>query len=369
MRKRTILINLLNFRSSNLAGAGVFARNVLQHWLRTQHTVNEFIILHSWSIDVNETFGIERRWYSKAIVKDITGFLPRIAFEQLVVPFYLRGVDLYFSPTPVLPVWSRFFGKTRLVITIHDMIPFFIPQKYPAMRRAYVKWISIAGARRAHRVITVSECSRKDIAKIAGVSPDKVSVVYNFFHGSAEVSTTAEKFFLCIATVEPGKNVENTLKGFKRFVDRFDPAYKFYWAGGIGWIYSQEQLDRLVEENGLKGKFEFLGFISEDQKADLLRRCTAMVYLSLYEGFGLPLLESMRFGKPVVTSDVSSLPEVAGEAGVLCDPADIEGIAAGMNEIISNKEKYTLHISAQLKKFDKEIQLKKFVTIVDEQPG
>jgi glycosyltransferase involved in cell wall biosynthesis len=357
LKKKTILINLLNFRSSNLAGAGVFARNLLKHWLQTEHSKNDFIILHSSSIDVNETFGIERSWYSKAIVKDITGFIPRIAFEQFLLPFYLRGIN----------VLSGFFGKTRLVITIHDIIPFFIPQKYPGVRRIYVKWISIAGARRAHRVITVSECSRKDIAEIANVSREKVSVVYNFFHGSPEVSKVSEKFFLCIATVEPGKNVENTLKSFKKFIDRFDSDYKFYWAGGVGWIYTKEQLNALVEENGLKGKFEFLGFISEEQKTDLLRRCAAVVYLSLYEGFGLPLLEGMRFGKPILTSNVSSLPEVVGEAGVLCEPADIDGTAAGMNEIVSNRDKYTPRIAVQLTKFDKQIQLEKFLSIVDEQ--
>ncbi len=372
MKRTTVYINLLNFRSSELAGAGVFAKKLLQRWLEHEHTAAhavDFIILHYAKVSLHDTFGILHQWYKRAIPRNISGLVTRIAYEQTILPFHLKNVDLYFSPTPVLPLLARVVSRAKLVITIHDMIPFFLPKKYPFLRRTYVKWMSVSGAKLAHRVITVSNNSRTDICRIANISPAKVAVVYNFFqHTHPHVNGhQPEQCFLCIATVEPGKNVENTLLGFAQFLRNHNSSYKLYWAGGFGWGgYSRSEVERLVLQCGLKEQVFFLGYVSESEKIDLLKRCEATVYLSLYEGFGLPLLESMTFYKPALTSNLSSLPEVVGLAGVLCNPNDPADISAGMAELVRNIEKYRRQIPSQLEKFTEKAQMKRFFDTIND---
>lgn len=371
MPETKVYINLLNFRSRELAGAGVFAKSILIRWLeheRASPNPISFTILHHLEISLLDTFGIQTHWYKKVISRNISGLLTRIAYEQFIVPFHLKGVDLYFSPTPVLPFLARLVSKAKLVITIHDMIPFYFPKKYPFLRRTYVKWISVWGARIAHRVITVSYHSRTDICRLAGVDQTKVAVVYNFILNTFQQRNveTLENCFVCIATVEPGKNVENTILGFARFLEKHDPSYQLYWAGGFGWGYSRAEVERLVSKSGLTGRAHFLGFVSEEEKKNLLERCHSTVYLSFYEGFGLPVLESMTFNKPVLTSNSSSLPEVVGPAGVLCNPKDPADISAGMAELVRNREKYKKRIPIQIQKFSVKKQMKTFLDVIND---
>ncbi|HEY5745769.1 MAG TPA: glycosyltransferase family 1 protein, partial [Chryseolinea sp.] len=251
--------------------------------------------------------------------------------------------------------------SAKLVVTIHDMIPFFYPQKYSRLRGILVKVVSQYAAKAAHRVITVSENSKKDIVNIAKIDPGKVTIVYNFIPAPSLLSNTKdENFFLCISTLEPGKNVENTIRGFARFLEKYRQPIRFYWAGRIGWVYTQADLDNVVRSEKLEGSFIFSGYLDETKKQELLTNCTAIVYLSHYEGFGLPVLEGMMYNKPAVVSNNSSLPEVVGKAGVLCDPLDTESIADAMQQVIVKRAELTRAIPNQLDTFSSAEQLKTF---------
>jgi glycosyltransferase involved in cell wall biosynthesis len=108
-----------------------------------------------------------------------------------------------------------------------------------------------------------------------------------------------------------------------------------------------------------------MGYIDDEKKNELLKRCTALVYLSHYEGFGLPVLEGLYYNKPAVVSNTSSLPEVIGKAGILCDKGDVEDIAAALTKITINLQDYLNEIPNQLKKFDENLQIQKFLKILD----
>jgi glycosyltransferase involved in cell wall biosynthesis len=325
------------------------------------------VIYHSEGIDIRALFGLPER--DSLVYKKVKAntFWARIFYEQLIFPFTLKRDDLYFAPTPVMPYLAKVVRPTvRHIVTIHDMIPFFVPKKYGRVRSVYVKLISIYSSKWADHVISVSENSKQDICELAKINPRKVVVIYNFMPSMEKPKQIRyEDFFLSISTIEPGKNIENTIRGFALFL-RNHPGkdYKFYWIGKVGWGYTEQSLKALIDNAGLSEKFLLLGYVDEERKNDLLSNCTAMVYLSHYEGFGLPVLEGLYRQKPAVVSNTSSLPEVIGNAGVLCNKENAEDIARAITEVVDNLNKYLKAIPGQLEKFDKDLQVEKFINLV-----
>jgi glycosyltransferase involved in cell wall biosynthesis len=250
-------------------------------------------------------------------------------------------------------------------VTIHDMIPFFFKAKYSARRAFLVKKISIYAARTAHHVITVSENSRKDIVNITKVSYDKVTVVYNVSPYGFNPVKQHKPYFVCISTIEPGKNLEQTMSGFKHFLSTTGLTYDFYWLGRIGWVYTKHDLDKLLLDNKLTGRFHFVGYVDEQTKKTYISESAAIVYLSHYEGFGLPVIEGMAFNKPAVVSNNSSLPEVVGDAGVVCDPTNDEAISRALLKVVEHRESFVSNIPHQLEKFDAHHQLRIFLDTIN----
>lgn len=325
------------------------------------------MVIQAGQVDIKRMFGLPES--ARVIYKKVNAnnFWLRIFYEQLVMPWFLKGFDIYFSPTPVMPYLSKVVnGKLQHVVTIHDMIPFFVPRKYGKVRSMYIKLISVYSSRFADDVITVSENSKKDIYEIAHIDKAKVSVVYNFMPaGKTSRRITHSPFFVSISTIEPGKNIENTILGFKKFIsdDRFR-HYKFYWVGKIGWGYTEEELRTMISTTGVQDSFTLLGYIDDQKKDELLSQCAALVYLSHYEGFGLPVLEGLYFNKPAVVSNTSSLPEVIGKAGVLCNKENVDDIASALTNIVTHLDNYIGEIPIQLKKFDEQSQISTFLRVL-----
>lgn len=365
-RKKRIIINVLNITDEHLAGAAIFSRNVLSAWLIREDDM-EVTILHSSKIDATRVLQLPQKPGVRTKGVPVGGFLSRIVYEQVVMPFTVRGYDIYFSPTQILPFISRvLFRKTRMVTTVHDMIPFFVKNKYGYLRTQYVRLISKWGPVFSDSVVVVSENTLKDVVQLTGISPSKIHVVYNFLTSDYEPNNLNDgKYFICISTVEPGKNLENTLSGFARFIEKYQRQdYSFYWLGKIGWGYTAEELNGKIAQAGLQNKFHLLGFVKESEKQQLLEGCSAMIYLSHYEGFGIPVLEGLYHNKPAVVSRSSSLPEVIGSAGILCDHKNVEEIADSMQEMITNLHRYRAFIPAQIRKFKKEVQIKNFMKVI-----
>ncbi|HEX6172001.1 MAG TPA: glycosyltransferase family 1 protein [Chitinophagaceae bacterium] len=365
--EKTVAINLLNFYDEKIAGAAVFAKNLLNEWFRNRAELPSIVIYHADCLDIKRVFALPD--FDRVVYKKVkaNNFWLRILYEQLVMPFLIRDFKVYFSPTPVMPFLSKLFNRRlKHVITIHDMIPFFVPKKYGKIRSLYVKLISKYGSKYADRIITVSENSRNDISLIAKINPAKVIVIYNFMPSLVlNASISYDQFFVSISTIEPGKNIENTIRGFKVFLENeAHRKYKFYWVGKIGWGYSPAGLKAMIEASGLEKNFFLLGYIDESKKTELLSHCTAIVYLSHYEGFGLPVLEGLYYGKPAVVSDSSSLPEVIGKAGILCDKGDPADIADALTRICENLQSYLNEIPKQLEKFDAHTQVEKFLKVM-----
>lgn len=269
--------------------------------------------------------------------------------EQIRIPIALRRehVDLFHAPHYVLPPLVH----CRSVVTIHDCIHLMFPQYLPS-RMAYVyAWAQLwTATHRSDRILTVSETSKLDILRRFHVPADKVTVVYNAIDERLTIPPADEgfervraryqlkdPFALYVGNIKPHKNLERLIDAFHQL--RQETAFESLKLVIIGDEISKYQgLRRAVHRHKLHKHVRFFGFVSLETLAVLYRLAGVFVFPSLYEGFGLPPLEAMYFGTPVVTSNVSSLPEVVGDAAILVDPYDTTSIADGMRKALLDED-------------------------------
>ena len=267
--------------------------------------------------------------------------------EQIRIPWALRRerVDLFHAPHYVLPL----LVPCKAVVTIHDCIHLMFPQYLPnRMALAYARTSIRTAAKRATRVLTVSESSKRDILRFVDVPADKIDVIYNAYDERFGLEPREEDivrvreryqlddaFVLYAGNVKPHKNLGRLIEAFHLVRKRGLDHLKLVLIGDQ--ISKYAELRRAVHKHQLHKYVRFLGYLPEDTLAVMYRLAGVFVFPSLYEGFGLPPLEAMASGTPVVTSNVSSLPEVAGDAAVLVDPYDPSAIADGIYAVLSNQ--------------------------------
>jgi glycosyltransferase involved in cell wall biosynthesis len=266
--------------------------------------------------------------------------------EQIHIPWVLRRErpDVFHAPHYVLPPAVR----CPSVVTIHDCIHLRFPQ-YMRNRAAYLaaRALMWSAARRSHMILTVSEASKQDIIRFFHVPPEKVVVVHNaiderFRNAPADedVARVRERyqldhgFVLYVGNIRPHKNLVRLIEAFDRLRKSGFEEIKLLIIGDE--ISKLPALRRAVHEHKLHKQVRFLGYLPDETLAVLYRLASVFVFPSLYEGFGLPPLEAMACGTPVVTSNVSSLPEVAGDAAILVDPYDVGSIEEGVRRVLTD---------------------------------
>jgi glycosyltransferase involved in cell wall biosynthesis len=275
----------------------------------------------------------------------------RIFWEQVVQPFALQKerVDLLHALAFVTPL----FSPCPSVVTIYDLSFLLYPESFKRAKRFYLGLFTRLSARRARRIIAISESTKRDVVRRLGVSPEKVQVVYCGIDETLRPLAKdqvadfrskrglPERFVLFVGTIEPRKNVTRLieafadLRSFDAAQDRFAICdLRLVIGGAKGWFY--EDVFARVKELGLEGEVMFPGYIPVSELPLWYNAAELLVYPSLYEGFGLPPLEAMACGTPVVAANTSSLPEVVGEAGLTVDPLDVEGLAEAMRRALSD---------------------------------
>src|SRR5437868_2798823 len=268
--------------------------------------------------------------------------------EQLKIPLALKRehVTLFHAPHYVLPP----LVPCRSVVTIHDCIHLMFPQYLPnRLAYAYARTSVALAARRATRVLTVSESSKRDILRFVDAPPEKIDVIYNAYDERFGIEPREEdvvrvreryqlhdEFVLYAGNVKPHKNLERLIEAFDLVRRRGLGHLRLVLIGDD--ISRYAALRRAVHQHQLHKYVRFLGYLPEDTLAVLYRLAGLFVFPSLYEGFGLPPLEAMASGTPVVTSNVSSLPEVAADAAVLVDPYDAAAIAGGIERVLTDEQ-------------------------------
>ena len=271
----------------------------------------------------------------------------RIAWEQIVLPLASAQsrLDLLHCPVNVRPLVS----PCPVVITVHDVIFLRYPEAFHPAKRAYLKYMTGWSARHAAHVIAVSEQTRQDVIELLGVRPERVTTIHNGV-GSQFVPISDDrrrKFsldkglsgrtILYVGTLEPRKNLTMLLQAFSELASDFDFNDTTLVIGGSkGWYY--DEVFATAERLGLmgSGRVRFLGRVPDEELPLWYNVASVFVFPSKYEGFGLPPLEAMACGAPVITSDTSSLPEVVGDAGIMLSSDDPGAWVAGMRLVLGD---------------------------------
>lgn len=318
----------------NQAGSGVYASSLLRS-LRALNTETEcvaFSVRQEREMSASKTL----RTRVDTIYRDILwthALLPRQAESA--------EVDLLHMPAGVIPLHSH----CPTVVTILDTTVLQSPANFPFWHRNYSRLLIPFSAKHASIVLTISNHSKRDIASRLQVAPEKIIVTHlaasEEFRLIPESDTASalqkyslSSYLLCVSTLEPRKNMVRLLQAYGR-VHRDRTVPLLVHVGPKGWHYAA--IFQEVERLGLEDSVRFLGRVPLSDLVALYNAASALIYPSLYEGFGLPPLEAMACGCPVVASNAASLPEVVGDAGILIDPCDVDALANAMCTVLGDK--------------------------------
>jgi glycosyltransferase involved in cell wall biosynthesis len=320
-------------------GIGTYIRNLVRQLARLDHDTEFVLLCRHGDVSTLGSLGPNFR----AVAESSANYS---LAEQFRIPLALRreGVTLFHAPHYVLPR----LVPCPSVVTIHDCIHLRFPE-YLSSRFAlqYARSSITFAARRATRILTVSESSKRDILHFVDVDPSKIVVIYNAYNerfgeepNEDDVVRVRERyqlhdpFVLYVGNVKPHKNLGRLIDAFHLVRQRGLDNLKLVLIGDD--ISKYAALRRAVHTHQLHKYVRFLGFVPEATLAVMYRLAGVFVFPSLYEGFGLPPLEALASGTPVVASNVSSLPEVTGDAAILVDPMSPEAIADGIYRVVTD---------------------------------
>ena len=260
---------------------------------------------------------------------------------QLPIPVELitGPMDVYHAPDFTLPPTR---ARAASLLTIHDLSFARDPDSAAPGLRAYLNTVVPRSVKRAAHIIAVSQTTKNDLIELYGTPAGKITVLYEgvdpIFKPTPGTAIRAKyglgdkPFIFSVSTIQPRKNFRRLIQAFAQLPADFNLVI----AGSKGWLY--DDIFAEAEKPPVRGRVLFPGFVPDADLPALYTEAAVLAYPSLYEGFGLPLLEAMACGTPTLTSTASCLPEVAGGASVLVDPYDVEAIAAGLKEAISTPE-------------------------------
>ena len=308
-------------------GIGFYTAGLVSALQKTDHE-NKYIHLLPKQRD-HDFRSVERFWWDQVN-------MPRLARAS--------KADLLHQPGFSAPL---FYNKP-VVVTVHDLIALVFGKEIPLGSQLYFgRWMPFS-YKFADHIIADSHHTKRDILKYLKISPEKITVVHlaadQSFRQISPKETElvrekfglSEPFILHLATINPRKNLEFLVRVFSKVRLQVDKPIKLVITGKKGWYYNK--LFKLVEDLKLNDNVVFTGYVTDTEKVALYNAATIMAFPSLYEGFGLPPLEAMQCGTPVVSSNTSSLPEVVGDAGILISPTDEKGWAEALSNLLTNQK-------------------------------
>lgn len=339
---------------------------------------NEYIVYlrpHSQTPGVSFlTPGVKRRWPGNFKFKTLNW--PRLWTQAgLAKQTFQDNLDVLFIPAHTSPIIHPSGLKT--VVTVHDLGAEYLPKMHQLKQTLYLKWITKFQLKTATKLIAVSYATKDDLVKKIGCDPKKIEVVYEGYdkklfkpvktdrlvNSLKKFDLVPEEYFLFVGTVQPRKNLERLIKAFSEYVARGPAgsvshrassslcssgyalfakrrdgpsspsplALDLVIVGGKGWM--SEEIYKLPKKLGIEHQVKFLGRVPDKDLPALYSGAIALTFPSLFEGFGLPIIEAQACGCPVLTSNVSSMPEVGGNSVILVDPYDTESIVRGISKL------------------------------------
>lgn len=319
-------------RANNRFKTGVehYAKQLILHLAEVDKN-NEYILYlrtkpEGWFLNLPKNFKI------KVIPFPVFWTQIRLSLEM-----FLNPVDVLFIPASAMPV----LHPKKTVVTIHDVAWKYFPKSFTWFMRNFLEWSTGFAVKQSSDIIAVSESTKNDILKFYNCDPKKVKVIYHGYGNKIsnlkfQISNNKlpNKYILFLSTLQPRKNLEGLMEAFKLLKSEHkELEHKLLVVGKIGWKYSN--ILKKIEQN--KEDVVYLNYVSDKEKQAILSNAELLVLPSFYEGFGMQILEAFDAGVPVATSKISSMPEVAGEAGVYFDPNNIGDIKKTIASVIFDK--------------------------------
>lgn len=309
-----------------LTGIPNFVYNELKHLLQNDNE-NKYLIF-AWGDFEHDEFNLKNSRLIKFRFKN-TFF--RIFLEQIIIPFYLLKyrADCYFSTSFVIPFILFFFKKIKKINTVYDLSYIKTPETVSKLTYLYYKLTKPFSIRIADIIPTISESTKRDIIKFFNVNEEKIVVAYPGItmeeQGLKEVHekySLPQKYILTLGRLEKRKNILNLLKAYKKYSDDVKNPIPLVLAGFRA--YGSNEFDSYIENEDLSKHIIKPGYIDEEDLFSVYSNASFFIYPSLYEGFGLPIVESFIAGTPVITSNTSSMPEAGGDAALYINPTSID---------------------------------------------
>ncbi len=329
------------------AGIGTYVRNLVAAML-AQDSANHYTLLTSGRATEEHPFPVAENVRGRSIL--IPDRYLNVLWYRWRVPlpatFFSGPTDIYHGPDFVLPPLGR---NVRKVVTIHDLAFLEHPEYAVPALAAYLKKVVPEAVKAADVVATVSHEVGRTLIKHFHTPPEKIAVVpigvgehFRRITDPILLGATRHKFglrhplVLAVGTLEPRKNHSGLIKAFYQAHQKKNGPAMLAIAGGQGWLYEETQ--RLVSELHLEKKVRFLGRVSDHELVTLYSMADVFAFPSFFEGFGIPPIEAMACGTPIITSSTSSLPEVVGDAALLVDPHDTDALAQAINRLLEHEE-------------------------------
>ncbi len=339
-------IDASRVHTSARTGTETYSRELIAHLIPLAAREGARLVLYTRAPLTPHTFRLDA-WPSHVAQEVIRA--PRL-WTHVGLAAHLRRhpPDVLFIPAHVVPL--RPPPGLPIAVTVHDLGYEYFPETHPWRQRAYLRWSTRHSARRADLVFADSEATARDLHHLYHIPREKIVVAYpgppalpDPLPSPEEVRATQARYgltppyFLFIGTLHPRKNLLRLLDAFARVVSAGDDdAASLALAGKVGWL--AEPILARAQAPDLRDRVRILGYVPDRDLAALLMGAVALVYPSLHEGFGFPVLEAQSLGVPVLTAATSSLPEVAGDAALYVDPFDVESIAAGLVHLLQDPD-------------------------------
>ncbi|MFA5962266.1 MAG: glycosyltransferase family 1 protein [Parcubacteria group bacterium] len=363
---------ILNPEKGEAIGAGHYAYQLIRHLLEIDKE-NEYVLFFDFRVREKDV-----KKFSRDNVKikfypfsDYKKYLPGAYSEILgTATLAKEKLDLLHSTSPMSRIPSSYRGKT--VVTIYDLAAVKVPEVFPVMARTKAKTMLNMAVGKADKLIAVSNSTKKDLCELFGCADGKVQVIYSGFDKRLSEKSALprmevlkrygmeaeDKYVLFLGTIEPLKNISRLFEAFAGFKKRFTTTgknfnYKLVMAGKRGWLAAEHK--QLTKDLGIDKEVIFTGYIIGDDLAPLFAQADFFVMPSLYEGFGTTVLEAFATGVPAILSNVSSIPEIAGDAAKLVNPLDVKEITDAMFEFSQDenlKNSYREKGRVQVEKFN-----------------
>ncbi len=357
--------NILNPKGE-VAGVGHYTYFLVKNILKTDKK-NEYFLYFDYKMS-NKTKEFEQKnvQIKSFPFSQYKRYMPFTYSHMLISAVLMKDrLDVFHAPAYACPL--TYPGK--IVLTVHDLAIYRHPSWFPSGQSFSTKILVPKSIKKAEKIIAVSNATKRDIVKLFKAPTNKVSVIYEGVVPQKGVSKAksvpkaviqkkykiGDKYLFFIGTIEPRKNLEALIKAYNSLLVKNYKKFKDYdlvIAGKKGWKY--EKIFKTIKEQKFNYKIRFLNYISQEHKVTLMKNATCFVFPTLYEGFGLPIAEAMSMGIPVITSKVSSIPEVSGNAALLVDPKKTTDIEKALAKVLSNKklrEKMSKAGIVQAKKF------------------